>query len=113
MPRPKKRVRASRRNASTALSAAKRKKIRVDSDHGQLPEPVESEGPGDELSQPISGPASSDSEQQLQVRSEVEIRDAEDDILELAQPDKGWKEAERTAAGCSKINAGKTPQPRW
>ena len=101
MPRQKKRVWAVRQNRGAALTAAKRRKIQV-ADHGQLSELPEPE------SQPISGPISSDSNpvQQLQIESEVEIRDAEDAVLELDQPAEGWKEAERTVAGRSKtLNA--------
>ena len=47
------------------------------------------------------------------MESEVEISDAEDDVLELAQPAEGWKEAERTVAGRSKTSAGKTQQSSW
>ena len=110
MPRPKKRVQASRLNGGAVLTAAKRKGIRV-VDHGQLSELAEPE------SQPISGPTSSDSDsqQQLQfeVELEVEITNAEDGVLDIAQPAKEWKEEERTVAGRSKTNVGKTPQSRW
>ena len=108
MPWQKKRVRASRQNGGAVLTAAKRKNIPA-VDNGQLSELPQPE------SQPISEPTSSDSdsEQQLQIESEVEISDAEDDVLELAQPAEGWKEAERTVAGRSKTKVGKTPPSRW
>ena len=68
---------------------------------------------GDIQSQPTSEPAGSDSEQQLQVKSEVEIRDVENDALEFTQLTKRWNEAELTAVVHSKINASRTPQSRW
>ena len=46
-------------------------------------------------------------------KSDVEVSDAEDDVLKLEQPAKGWKEAERNLAGYSKTNMGKTPWSRW
>ena len=110
MPRLKKRVLVSRQNGDAVLTAARGGGIRV-VDDGQLSELAEPE------SQPISGPTSSDSDLQqqlqLEVESEVEVSDAEDGVLELAQPAEGWKEAEWTVAGRSKTNAGKTPQYRW
>ena len=109
MPRPKKRVQASRLNGGAVLTAAKRKGIRV-VDHGQLSELAE---PG---SQPISRPTNSDSDSQqqlqLEVESEVEITNAEDGVLGLAQPAEDRIEAVRTVAGRSTTNVGKTPQSR-
>ena len=93
MPPPRKRVQACRQSA--ALSVAKRQRIQA------VKEP---EG---------EATAAGRSEIVQESDSEVEISDAEDDILKFTQPPEGWKEAERTAAGHSRANAGKTAQSRW
>ena len=104
MPPPNKRAFASRQSA--AVSAVKRKR-RDSTGEREVPDSGPSAG---ELSDSEDSDSTMDSEiDQIQ----VQVSDAEDDILRLEQPAKGWKEAERTLAGYSKTNAGKTPQSRW
>ena len=96
MPRPSKRVVASRRAA--AFAAAKRKR-RDNPGECEVPDcgrQASAEKPSEEMETDI----------------QVQVNDAED-VLKLEQPAKGWREAERTLAGYSKINAGKAPQSRW
>jgi hypothetical protein len=96
MPRPSKRVIATR--TSGAVGAQKRRRIIPRSE--EIPDSCSD---GSALS------SSSNSEAEDGVIED----DPEDDVLVLAQPEGGWKEAERRLPGYSKTNTGKTKQSRW
>jgi hypothetical protein len=96
MPRPSKRVIATR--TSGAVGAQKRRRIILRSE--EIPDSC-SDGSA------LSSSSSNEAE------GGVIEDDPEDDVLVLAQPEGGWKEAERRLPGYSKTNTGKTKQSRW
>ena len=107
MPRPCKRTVASQESAES--SAAKRKKT----DGKETEERLGVQG------MPNSGPSGLGGEPQvsedldIEADIQVQVSDAEDDILKLGQPAKGWGEVEQALPGYSKTNVRKTPQSRW
>lgn len=107
MPRPTKRTIASRQSAqSTTLG--KRRRL-SDSEVSNILSDSDSDSPSD----PEEGIAVSEAEDSDSESESEREQDLATVRLPIAQPDKGWKAAERTLPGYSKTNARKTKQSSY
>jgi len=102
MPRPTKRVVASRQSVRSRI-LGKRQRL---SDSEVSDTLLDSDSPSDPEEQTAVSEAE-DSE------SESESEGEQDQALPIAQPVGGWKATERTLQGYSKTNARKTKQSRY
>ena len=106
MARPKKRSVASRQSAMLSAGAIKKRRRDSSKELQEQAQEIPDSGPSE-------GELSEVSDIEMDSESDVEVSDAEDDVLKHEQPAKGWKEAERNLAGYSKTNMGKIPWSRW